>query len=459
MSPAAERDPTPHGPRGTRASIRAWCLYDWANSAFATTVMAALFPPFFREIAVAGGLSPVDATATWGYVTALALAVVAVLAPVLGAAADRSGRSRSWLGACALLGILATAAMPLIGAGQWRLAAALFATANVGFASSIVFYESLLPHLVPAHRLDAVSARGYALGYLGGGILLVINAAWVLRPSWFGLAGAGAAVRLSFASAAVWWAMFSIPLLRKVPDPPPAPDAVAGGNVLAGGLRRLRATFREVRQYRQLLLMLVAYWIYNDGIGTIVKMATAFGSEIGIATGDLVGALVLTQFVGWPCTTLWGRLARRLGARRVVLMGLAVYVLICVGGLFLRAAWQFYLLAGLVGTVQGGTQSLSRSLFAAMVPRHKSAEFFGFYATSGKLAGIAGPLVFGLVAQATGASRLSVFALIVFFVVGGALLWRLDEKAGAAAAREAERAVGAAGGRAAVRGGEGEAFH
>jgi len=422
-------------------AVRAWYLYDWANSAFAASVMAALFPPFFRELAMAGGLAPHDATAAWGYVTAAALALVAVSAPVLGATVDRSGRTKTLLAVTAGIGILATALLATIGAGQWRYAATLFVIANFGFAASIVFYESLLLHLVPPEDFDRVSTRGFALGYLGGGILLVINAAWVLKPAWFGLPDAAAAVRLSFLSVALWWAAFSLPLLRRVPSPPPAAGGASGESAAAAvlaALKRLRATFREIRRYRHLLLFLVAYWIYNDGIGTIIKMATAFGSEIGIETGDLVAALVLTQFIGFPCTLLFGRLAGRIGARPALMAGLGVYVLICVGGLVLRTAWQFYLLAGLVGTVQGGTQALSRSLFASMVPRHKSAEFFGFYSTSGKLAGIVGPLLFAVVSQVTGASRLSVFALIVFFIIGGALLLRVDLEAGRAAARAAE---------------------
>jgi UMF1 family MFS transporter len=431
--------------QGNPRVIRAWCLYDWANSAFATTVMAALFPPFFRELAMVGGLAPHDATAAWGYVTATALAIVAIAAPVLGAAADRSGRTRTLLAVSAGTGILATALLATIGDGQWRYGATLFVFANLGFAASIVFYESLLPHLVPASELDRVSTRGWAMGYLGGGILLVIDAAWVLRPGWFGLPDAGAAVRLSFVSVALWWAVFSLPLLRRVPPPPRAATTAATGSAALAALRRLRATFREIRRYRHLLLFLVAYWIYNDGIGTIIKMATAFGSEIGIATGDLVAALVLTQFVGFPCTLLFGRLAGRIGARPALMAGLGVYVAICAGALVLRTAWQFYLLAALVGVVQGGTQALSRSLFASLVPRHKSAEFFGFYSTSGKLAGIAGPLLFGIVSQVTGASRLSVFALIVFFLVGGTLLLRVDLAAGRAAARAAEAAEASAG--------------
>jgi UMF1 family MFS transporter len=419
--------------------VRAWCLYDWANSAFATTVMAALFPPFFREIAIAGGLAPVTATATWGYLTAGTLLLAAVAAPLVGRYGDRSGRSRTFLLVSAGFGIVFTGLLAAIGSGHWRLAAASFVAADLGFALSIVFYESLLPHLVPTTELDRISARGYALGYLGGGLLLAVNACWVLRPEWFGFAGTEAAVRASFLSVAVWWLVFTVPLVRHVPSPPAAMGPAVLPMPALTGWRRLTAVFREIRRFPELLLFLVAYWIYNDGIGTIIKMATAYGSEIGIATGDLVAALVITQFVGFPCTLLFGRLAARVGARSALLGALGVYLLVCIGGFFLTAAWQFYVLAAVVGTVQGGAQALSRSIYASMVPRHHSAAFFGFYATSGKLAGIAGPLAFGAVAQATGASRLAILVLAVFFIVGGTLLARVDLEGGRQAARRAER--------------------
>lgn len=415
-------------------AARAWCLYDWANSAFATTVMAAMFPPFFRELALAAGLAPHAATAAWGYVTAGALLLLAVTAPLLGAAADAGGRRKRLLAIAMGLGVLATAAFALLGAGQWRAAAVLFVVANFGFGTSILFYESLLPGLAQGKELDRLSARAYGLGYAGGGLLLVVNLLWVMKPHWFGLPDAGTAVRLSFVSVAVWWAAFSIPLLRHVPEPPGG----TGQAGVAAAVRRLAATFGEIRRYRQLTLLLLAYWVYNDGIGTIVKMATAYGSELGIGLTHLVGALVLTQAVGIPCALLFGRLAGRIGPRAAILLALGVYLGIALGGFFMAEAWHFYLLAGLVGTVQGGAQALSRSLFASMVPRHKTAEFFGFYSTSGKLAGVAGPLVFGLVSQATGTGRLGILALVAFFAVGGALLLTVDVAAGRAAARAAE---------------------
>jgi UMF1 family MFS transporter len=423
---------------------RAWCLYDWANSAFAATIMATLYPPFFRELAQAAGRSGAEATALWGYVTAGGLLLVAIAAPILGAVADVVGARKKLLALFAGLGILLTGLFATVGAEAWRTAALLFVGANFGFAASIIFYESLLPSLAQGKDMDRLSALAYGWGYAGGGLLLIINLLWVMHPDWFGMPDAGFAVRASFISVAVWWGVFTLPLLRHVPEPPVIrePGEELGGPVLTLGFRRLRRTFAALGEHRQLLLFLAAYWIYNDGIGTIVKMATAYGSEIGIGMSDLIGALVLTQLIGVPCSLLFGRLALRTSTRKAILLALGVYLLISIGGFFMSTPLHFYLLAGAVGTVQGGAQSLSRSLFAAMVPRQRSAEFFGFFSSSGKLAGVAGPLVFGLVSQLTGTGRLGILSLIVFFAVGGALLTRVDVAAGVRAARRSEERAG-----------------
>jgi MFS transporter, UMF1 family len=419
-----------------RRVIRAWCFYDWANSAFATTVVAAFFPPFFRSLATAAGLGPGAATAAWGYTAAIALVLGALIGPPLGAAADRTGAIKRALAVFTALGVLATAAFVTIGRGAWPLAAALFVLANVAYTGAIVFYESLLPSVAPPGEVDRVSSQGYSLGYVGGGLLLAVNALAVMRPTLFGLADAAAAVRASFLSVAIWWAVFSIPLFRRVPEPRVAPAPAAPLlATLREGFARTACTLREVRRHRQLFLFLLAFWLYNDGIGTIIKMAAAYGDEIGIALRHLILALLLTQIVAVPCTLLFGRLASRIGAKRAVLLALAVYAVICAGGYFMRVAWHFYALAILVGTVQGGAQALSRSLFAAMVPRARAAEFFGFFSTSGKLAGVAGPLVFAATSQALGHSRLSIVSLIVFFAIGAAILARVDVAEGVRAAR------------------------
>ena len=420
--------------RDYRRRVNAWCLYDWGNSAFATTIMAGVFPLFYRSMATTAGLGEADATAAWGYTTALALLIVAVIGPVLGSYCDQARTKKRFLVLFAGLGICASALFVFLGDDDYLLGSVLFIAGNIGFAAGNIFYESLLPHVARREDLDRVSTRGYAMGYIGGGILLVINLLWIMHPGWFLLPGTGFALRLTFFSVAVWWALFTVPLLRRVEEPRLSGEGT-GGAGLGAAFSRLAQTFREVRRYRQLLLFLVAFWVYNDGIGTIIKMAIAYGDEVGIGRNDLITALVVTQFVGIPCTFLFGRLAGVLGTKRSILAGLGVYTLMAVGGYFMETALHFYILAVLVGLVQGGTQALSRSLYASMIPPERSAEFFGFYSTSSRFAGIFGPLIFALVSQTAGDSRLSIVALVIFFVVGGALLLRVDEREGARAAR------------------------
>jgi UMF1 family MFS transporter len=416
----------------------AWCMYDWANSAFATVVLSAVFPPFYRSIALRGGLSGAQATAAWGYTASAAMLVAALAAPILGAISDSSGRRKVWLAAFTALGVLGSLGCGLLGRDAWLTASLVFAAANVGFAASEALYESFLPNIAGGGGdMDRLSSRGYATGYLGGGILLVLNALWLWRPRAFGFSGAEAAVRASFVGAGLWWGLFSLPLFARVPE---FPAAGGGGSRLsvAAAFRRVAATIRDVRRHRQAALFLAAFWTYNDGIGTIIKMATAYGAEIGIRLSHMVAALIVTQFVGIPFAFLFGRLAGRVGAKRALYVALAGYALISAMGYFMRTAVHFYLLAAMVGMVQGGSQALSRSLFGSMVPRHRTAEFFGFFSTSAKFAGIAGPLLFGVLAQATGRSRVSIVALILFFAGGALLLRRVNVPEGVRAAREAE---------------------
>lgn len=422
------------GKRAVGRAARAWVMYDWANSAFITVVAAALYPPFFRSLATSAGMSETAATALWGYVSAAALNAAAVISPALGATSDHTGGKKRYLAVLAILGIAVTACFTLIGEANWRLAAALYLLATVGFAGANVFYDSLLPHVAARGDLDRVSSRGFALGYVGGGILLSLNMLWVSRPELFGMPGRDFAIRASFVSVSVWWALFSIPLFRHVPEPPVAPHRPDAGAAIVEGLRRLAATLREIRRYRQLFLFLLAFWVYTDGVGTIVRMATAYGHELGIGISDMVAALVITQFVGIPFTLIFSRVAGRVGAKTAILFTLVVYA--CVSGLayFMRTPAHFYALAVVVATVQGGCQALSRSLFARMVPSGKEAEFFGFYSSSAKFAGVFGPVVFGAIAHATGQSRLGILSVLLFFVVGAVLLSRVDVREGELAA-------------------------
>ncbi len=408
--------------------VNAWCMYDWGSSAFSTTVEAAVLPVYFEQV-VAAGLGGNTPTVYWAYTNAIALIIVALLAPVLGSVADYTGGKKRLLTVFAAIGIAATTLMVLIDSGDWLLALGLFLLGTIGLSASYVFYDSLLPHVTRADDIDYVSSKGYALGYVGGGILLAVNVL-MIQVVWAG-SPLNLGPRLSFLTVAVWWAIFTIPLLRRVPEPPANTTGIgAGVNPLAASFRRLGQTFHEIRKYRQLFFFLLAFWLYNDGIGTIIKMATIYGSEIGIGMTDLIGALLLTQFVGIPFSLLFGKFSGKIGTKRAIMLGLGWYALITVGGYFMQAPWQFWVLALMVGMVQGGTQALSRSLFGVMAPKARSAEFFGFYDVSSKFAGIVGPALFGVVGQLTGSSRLSIVALIVFFIGGIVLLGRVDEREG-----------------------------
>ena len=413
-----------------RPELRAWVAYDWANSAFMTTVVAAVFPIYYARVA-ADGLPETTATFRFGIATTIALSAVAVSSPVLGALADAGGLKKRLLAAFAAIGILATAGLGLVGRGDWALALALFMIANAGMYGSMIFYDALLPHVARPDELDRVSTAGYALGYLGGGLLLALNLAWIQKPELFGLPDAAVATRLAFVSVAVWWALFSIPILRRVAEPPGDGRQAS----MAEAFARLRRTLHELRRYRHAVTMLVAFMLYNDGIGTIIRMATLFGTQVGIGQGSLIGALLLVQFIGVPAAFVFGAIARRIGAKTAILASLAIYTAISVLAFRMTTGTDFFILAALVGLVQGGSQALSRSLFASLIPKDRAAEFFGFFAVSEKFAGIFGPLLFSLAVAVTHSTRAAILSVILFFVAGAALLLRVDIDAGRRAAR------------------------
>jgi MFS transporter, UMF1 family len=413
-----------------RPELRAWAAYDWANSAFMTTVVAAVFPIYYDRVAAAG-LPEATSTFRFGIATTIALSVVALLSPILGALADAGGLKKRLLAFFAAIGIVATAGLSLVGRGDWALALGLFMLANIGMYGSLTFYDALLPHVARPHELDRVSTAGYALGYLGGGVLLALNLAWIQKPEWFGLPDAGVATRVAFVSVAVWWAVFTIPILRRVAEPPGGDPARAS---VVQAIARLRQTLHELRRYRHAVLMLVAFMLYNDGIGTIIRMATLFGTQVGIGQGSLIGALLLVQFIGVPAAFVFGAVARRIGAKTAVLASLVVYTVISVLAFRMRTGTDFFILAALVGLVQGGSQALSRSLFASLIPKDRAAEFFGFFAVFEKFAGIFGPLLFSVAVALTHSTRAAILSVIVFFVAGAALLVKVDIEAGRRAA-------------------------
>lgn len=426
--------PTAPGRSDRRRAQDAWCLYDVANSGFQTSVVSAILPPFFAVVA-GRHMAAHEATALWGYASAAALAVAALLAPMVGAAADQMGRRKPLLLACVIVGVAATAALGLVG-GDHRALIAAFAIAFVAFAMGNVLYDALLPSVAEAGEMHRISARGFAWGYLGGGLLLAMHAALLLMPQRFGLAGAGEATRIAFASTAIWWLLFTIPLLRRVPEPPAERAAPSLAALPGTVLRQLAGTLTHVRRRPQLFRFLIAFWLYSDGIGTIVKMATIYGAELGFGTGHLIGALLLVQLLAAPAAMGFARLAGPLGPKRAVMLGLAGYAGITVFAYQLSEPWHFWMLAALVALVQGGTQALSRSMFATLVPRAQMGEMFGFYSVSEKLAGVVGPLVFGLVTQATGGGRLATLTLLPFFLGGAWLLSRVDLAQGAREAAE-----------------------
>jgi UMF1 family MFS transporter len=408
-----------------RRQVIAWSLYDWANSAFSTTVLAVFFPFFFKGYWSAGSDVTVS-TFQLGVANSLAGLLVALMAPAIGAIADRSGSKKGYLLLFAAMAMVMTGSLALVTKGQWPAAVAIFVFALMGFSGANIFYDALLLDAAPAHRLHRVSAFGFALGYLGGGVLLAINVMLFLWPNRFGLADADAAVRASFVAVAVWWAVFSIPLAVLFEESH-GHHRQPGWSAVAGGFRQLRDTFRAVRHLRVVFLFLLAYWLYIDGVHTVIRMAVDYGLAIGLGANGLIVAVLLTQFVGFPAALAFGRLGERLGAKPSIVVALVVYMFACAWGYFMDSTWEFYVLAITIGLVQGGVQSLSRSLYARIIPPDKSGEFFGFYNMIGKFAAILGPLLMGVVSVTTGNPRLSILAVIVLFVAGGALLLAVDE--------------------------------
>ena len=402
-----------------RAAQWSWALTAWANHAFITTVLVGLFPIFFDKYwgaELPGTLS----TFYLGVTNSSASLLVMLVAPWLGALADRRGRKRRWFGYCTLLGAAATAVLAQVGAGHWQMALLLFGLGSMGFWAGSSFQDALLMQVADRAESNRVSALGFALGYLGGGLLFLLNVALVLYPARFHLADATAAMRVAFVDVAVWWIVFTLPMFRHVGEPPPTDEQA--------GWRELWATIRSVLRDRPVLHFLLAYWLYIDGISTVQIMAADFGSKLGFSTAALIQALLLVQFIAFPFALLFGRLGDRIGTRRAIYLGLAVFVGVTIYAYFMRSEWQFYLLAAVFGTVQGGVQALSRSFFSTLIPRDRAGEYFGFYNMLAKFAAVLGPLVMGVVAVLTGSQRLSIVALTLFFVIGAWLLSRVPEQ-------------------------------
>ena len=404
-----------------------WALYDWANSAFATTVMAGFFPIFYKSY-WASDLSNLESTAMVGYANSLSGLIVVLLAPILGAYADIGTKRKKLLLLFASLGILCTASFYFIPQGEWMLAALLYAIAAVGFSGGNVFYDSLIVSVSDNENRNRVSALGYSLGYLGGGLLFLINVIMFLNPQLFGIESQSNAVLLSFFMVAVWWAFFSVPLLRNVKEQDSERENPRFFQALKQSFNEVYQTLTEVRKYKNVAIFLLAYWFYMDGIDTIVRMATAYGTDIGLEASSMITALILTQFVGFPSTLIFGYFADRLGFKKILTIGILIYILISIFASRITTATEFYAMAIVVGLVMGGVQAVSRAYFSSIIPKDKEAQFFGFYNLVGKSAVVAGPALLAWISMIFNTPRAGILGLLVLFIPGLILLWMIPKE-------------------------------
>jgi len=417
-----------------KRAIFGWSMYDWANSAFATTVIAGFFPVLFKQFWCMG-TDVTMSTARLGLANSIAGIMVAVAAPVLGSIADRGGKKKGFLMFFAFMGVVMTSALYMVSEGDWPLAIFLFVGANIGFSAGNIFYDSLLPYIASKKRMDSVSSLGFSMGYLGGGMLFALNVWMSLRPEIFGFADTGEALRFSFLSVGIWWALFSVPIFLFVKEPEGA-HRTSGARMIKAGLFQLKETFQEIRLLKNIFLFLLAYWIYIDGVDTIIRMALAYGMSIGFDSKDLILALLITQFVGFPSALAFGYMGGKIGTKTSIFIAIAVYLFVSVWGAFVVSKQEFYMLAIIIGLVQGGIQALSRSYYAKMIPVEKSAEYFGFYNMVGRFGVVIGPVFmggWGILLRSVGyspeiSSRLSIGSISLLFLTGGVLLYFVKEE-------------------------------
>ena len=431
--------------------IWGWAMYDWANSAFSTTVMAGFFPIFFKQYWSVGA-DVNQSTAMLGFGNSIASLFVALMAPLLGAIADRGSLKKKFMIFFAYLGVLMTAGLYLVEKGDWMVAIFVYVMGVIGFSGSNIFSDSLLPSVADESKVDSVSSLGFAMGYLGGGLLFLLNVVMTLQPAIFGLADASEAVRWSFVSVAFWWGAFTFITIAWVPEPE-IENNKRQGSLVSDGFNQLYRTFQEIRHLKTVLLFLLAYWFYIDGVDTIIKMAVDYGISIGFESNDLIIALLIVQFVGFPAALIFGRLGERWGVRPSIFLAIVVYIAVTIWGTMMREKYEFYVLAIVIGLVQGGIQALSRSYYSRLIPKNQAAEYYGFYNMLGKFAAIIGPALMAvvgltmrnvlmpesptaeqLIEVGQDASRWSIASIIVLFVIGGTLLFFVDEEKGRAEA-------------------------
>ena len=406
-------------------TIFSWALYDWANSAYATVVLAGFFPLFFKEY-WSDATNASTSTFQLGMTNAIASTVIVILAPVLGAIADAGNLKKRLLLLFALLGILMSAGLYFVAQHETLLALTLFALSVIGYSGSIIFYDSLLTGVCEEKDFNTVSSLGYALGYLGGGVLFAFDVYMTLNPEVFGFANSAEAVKFSFLTVSIWWFVFSIPLFINVPEV--KTTNVRIGKAIFNGFIQLKTTFRAIKKLKMVLLFLVAYWLYIDGVDTVIRMAVDYGMSLGFKSSDLITALLITQFVGFPAAIGFGYLANYIGTKNGILLAIFVYFLMTLWASQISSVSEFYMLAVTIGLVQGGVQALSRSFYAGIIPQHQSAEFFGFYNMLGKFAAVFGPIMMGVVSLTTHSPRLSILSISILFIAGAILLYYVDEE-------------------------------
>ena len=412
----------------SKKSILAWSLYDWANSAFATTVMAGFFPVFFKEY-----WSTTDnvTLSTWylGLGNSIASILVAALAPFIGAIADRGTAKKKLLIFFAFLGIIATGGLWIVNQGHWQMAILFYIIASIGFMSGNIFYDALLPAVATKEKYDHTSSLGYSLGYIVGGLLFLINVLMYLKPHSFGISDGATAIRLSFLSVAAWWAIFSIPLILFVKEPK-VHDSVSIFLSIKAGWSQLVSTLSKIREYKVVVTFLMAYWLYIDGVDTIIRMAVDYGTSIGFSASSLITALLLVQFVAFPATLVYSRFATKIGIKNALYTAIIGYTLITIFGAFVSKEWHFYVIAVFIACFQGGIQALSRSLYSRIIPKNQAAEFFGFYNMLGKFAAIIGPPMMGYIGLITGNPRIGILSIVILFIAGGFILTKVDLQEG-----------------------------
>jgi MFS transporter, UMF1 family len=406
--------------------VLSWALYDWANSAYATIVLTVFFPLAFSNFWFVGTGSE-NSTTPLGIANSVASLVIVILAPVLGAIADSGGVKKTFQLVFVGIGVVSVSALYFIGQGEWQLALCIYVLAGIGFSGANIFYDALIVEVAERDKFDTVSAFGFALGYLGGGLALVIAILFTTYPEALGFNGIEQAMLASFVLVSVWWALFSIPHFRSVPESK-GQSNIKFSVMAAQGVRQLASTFREVRHLRGILLFLLAYWFYIDGVATLIRMSLNYGVRLGFDQMNLVQALLITQFVGFPAAIIYGKIGEKIGAKLGILIAIGVYFLVTSYAYFMDEVSEFYILAIVIGLVQGGIQSLSRSFYARIIPIGRSAEFFGFFNMVGKFAAVFGPLLVALVSSLSSDPRLSILSIILLFAVGAILLLKVDEK-------------------------------